>query len=132
MSFREDRPRVLLLGIGVGTYSSKGVLVQADGTLVKTPVAEHEMSVPHPGWAEQEPDVVWQGDVVKIRPQRTSGALCRGSDVGAVAVSAFGPCMLPPLQREAGVALCAGRAGRVPCIVRLSQQSDHLPFGRPN
>jgi hypothetical protein len=39
----------LLLGIGVGTYSSKGVLVQADGTLVKTTLAEHEMSVPHPG-----------------------------------------------------------------------------------
>ena len=111
---------------------SKGVLVEADGTLVKIAVAEHEMSVPHPGWAEQEPDVVWQGDVVKIRPQRISGAPCRGSDAGALAVSAFGPCMLLPLQREAGVALCAGRTGRVPCFVRLNQQSDHLPFGFPN
>ena len=23
-------------------------------------------------------------------------------------------------------------AGRVPCFVRLNQQSDHLPFGFPN
>jgi sugar (pentulose or hexulose) kinase len=47
----------LLLGIDVGTYSSKGVLVEANGTLVKTTLAEHEMSVPHPGscpWGSHE------------------------------------------------------------------------------
>jgi xylulokinase len=41
----------LLLGIDVGTLSSKGVLVEADGTLVRTAVVEHEMSIPHPGRA---------------------------------------------------------------------------------
>jgi hypothetical protein len=44
----------LLLGIDVGTYSSKGVLVETNGTVVKTAVVEHEMSIPHPGWAEQD------------------------------------------------------------------------------
>jgi len=39
----------LLLGIDVGTYSSKGVLVETNGTVVKTAVVEHEMSIPHPG-----------------------------------------------------------------------------------
>ena len=44
----------LLLGIDVGTYSSKGVLVQPDGKVLKTHVVEHEMEIPHPGWAEQD------------------------------------------------------------------------------
>jgi len=39
----------LLLGIDLGTYSSKGVLVETNGTVVKTAVVEHEMSIPHPG-----------------------------------------------------------------------------------
>ena len=84
-----------LLGIDIGTYSSKGVLVEADGTLVSTAVVEHEMSIPHPGWAEQDADAVWWGDVVKICRQLLNGAPYHGADVAAVAVSAIGPCMLP-------------------------------------
>jgi xylulokinase len=85
----------LLLGIDVGTYSSKGVLVEADGSIVKTAVVEHEMSVPHPGWAEQDADAIWWGDVVKICRQLLNGSPYRGADVAAMAVSAIGPCMLP-------------------------------------
>jgi len=39
----------LLLGIDIGTYSSKGVLVKPDGTLLKSHVVEHVMDIPHPG-----------------------------------------------------------------------------------
>ena len=56
----------LLLGIDVGTYSSKGVLVEADGTVLKTHVVEHNMDIPQQGWAEQDADDVWWADVVSI------------------------------------------------------------------
>lgn len=85
----------LLLGIDVGTYSSKGVLVEPNGRVAKTAVVEHEMAIPHPGWAEQDADTVWWGDVVKICRQLLNGDPYRGTDVAAVAVSAIGPCMLP-------------------------------------
>lgn len=85
----------LLLGIDVGTYSSKGVLVEVDGKLVKSAVVEHEMSIPHPGWAEQDAEAVWWGDTVKLCRQLLDGNPYRGADVAAVAVSAIGPCMLP-------------------------------------
>jgi xylulokinase len=84
----------LLLGIDVGTYSSKGVLVEPvgtgaglpsiqaragektctrskgvlvepDGTVLRTHVAEHGMDIPQPGWAEQDADAVWWSDVVQ-------------------------------------------------------------------
>jgi xylulokinase len=42
----------LLLEIDVSTYSSKGVLANPDGTVLKTHVVEHFMDIPHPGWAE--------------------------------------------------------------------------------
>lgn len=85
----------LLLGIDVGTYSSKGVLVEINGTVVRTAIVEHEMSIPHPGWAEQDADAVWWGDLVKICHRLLNGDPYRGPDVAAVAVSAIGPCMLP-------------------------------------
>ena len=56
----------LLLGIDIGTYSSKGVLVKPDGTLLKSHVVEHVMEIPHPSWAEQDADAVWWADVVTI------------------------------------------------------------------
>lgn len=85
----------LLLGIDVGSYSSKGVLVEPSGNVLKTQVVEHEMSIPHSGWAEQDADAVWWEDVVKICRSLLNGDPYWGSDVGAVAVSAIGPCMLP-------------------------------------
>lgn len=85
----------LLLGIDVGTYSSKGVLVQPDGTLLKSHVVEHTMDIPHPGWAEQDADKIWWHDVVTICRALLDGSPYTGADVGGVALSAIGPCMLP-------------------------------------
>ena len=85
----------LLLGIDVGTYSSKGVLVEPDGTVLKTHVVEHEMSIPRPGWAEQDADAVWWADVVAICRTLIDNSPYSGADVAGVALSAIGPCMLP-------------------------------------
>ncbi len=112
----------LLLGIDVGTYSSKGVLVDANGAVVKTAVVEHEMSVPHPGWAEQDADLVWWGDVVKICRQLLNCDPYHGTDVAAVAVSAIGPCMLPLDSRDHPL-----RPGLLYGVdARASQQIDAL------
>lgn len=85
----------LLLGIDVGTYSSKGVLVEPDGTVLASHVVPHDMEIPHPGWAEQDADAVWWHDVVQICRTLLDGSPYSGDDVGGVAVSAIGPCMLP-------------------------------------
>lgn len=85
----------LLLGIDIGTYSSKGVLVEPDGNILKSEVAEHKMSMPNPGWAEQDAEAVWWNDVVTICKSLLDGSPFTGDDVSAVAVSAIGPCVLP-------------------------------------
>lgn len=85
----------LLLGIDIGTYSSKGVLVEPDGNIVRSQVLEHTMSIPRPGWVEQDADEVWWQDVVNICKSLLDGNSYKGEDVSVVAVSAIGPCMLP-------------------------------------
>src|SRR3990172_7206649 len=85
----------LLLGIDVGTSSSKGVLVEPDGNVLRSHVTEHTMDIPQPGWAEQDADKVWWADIVTICHALLDGHPYTGEDVGGVAVSAIGPCMLP-------------------------------------
>src|SRR5688572_19253683 len=84
----------LLLGVDVGTYSSKGVLCSPDGAVLATHTVEHELSVPRPGWAEHDADAVWWGEFVQISRALLSGRYS-GEDVGGVAVSAIGACLLP-------------------------------------
>lgn len=85
----------LLLGIDVGTYSSKGVLVQPDGKVLRSEVVDHSVDIPQPGWAEQDADAIWWADVTKLCRKILDGSPYRGEDVAAVALSAIGPCMLP-------------------------------------
>ena len=85
----------LLLGIDVGTYSSKGVLVTPAGEVVRQAVVEHGMDVPQPGWAEQDADGVWWHDVAVLCRRLLDGDPYQGDDVAGVAVSAIGPCLLP-------------------------------------
>ncbi len=84
----------LLLGIDVGTYSTKGVLVTPAGEVLKQHIVEHTMDIPHPGWAEQDADAVWWADVVGVCRALLNGPYS-GADVAGVAVSAIGPCLLP-------------------------------------
>lgn len=84
--------RELLLGIDMGTGSSKAVLTTSDGVIVATASRPHTMSMPRPGWAEVDADAVWWADIV---------ALCRelvgwspDDRIVGVCVSGVGPCML--------------------------------------
>lgn len=85
----------LLLGIDVGTGSTKGVLTDLHGQVLKTHVVEHGVSCPHPGWAEQDADQVWWKDVIEVCQTLLNGAPYTGHDVLGVALSAIGPCLLP-------------------------------------
>ncbi len=85
----------LLLGIDVGTYSSKAVLVEPDGKVIRTETVEHTIDIPQPGWAQQDADSVWWGDVIKLCRKILDGSPYTGEDVAAMALSAIGPCMLP-------------------------------------
>jgi len=85
----------LLMGIDVGTLSSKGVLCTASGDLLAQCQVEHGLSIPRPGWAEHDADGVWWRDVCTISRALLDGAQVTGQDVAALAVSALGPDLVP-------------------------------------
>ena len=49
----------LYLGVDIGTYETKGVLVDHEGNIYNQASIKHEMIVPKPGWAEHSPKDVW-------------------------------------------------------------------------
>jgi xylulokinase len=46
-----------LLGIDIGTSSTRSLLLEESGTIVAIGQKEYDFDMPHPGWAEQEPEV---------------------------------------------------------------------------
>lgn len=83
------------LGIDIGTFESKGVLVAPDGNILAEARTPHEMIVPRPGWAEHRADEDWWGDFVHLTRALLDQSGIDPGDIAAVAASAIGPCMLP-------------------------------------
>lgn len=82
----------LLLGIDMGTGSTKGVLTSMAGDVVATAVRKHGMTLPRPGWAEVDAETVWWGDLVEVA-RDLMGQVDSGRVVG-MCVSGVGPCLL--------------------------------------
>ena len=83
------------LGIDIGTFESKGVLVTATGEIVAEARHPHDMIVPQPGWAEHRADEDWWGDFVRITREILETSGIAPSEIACIAASAIGPCMLP-------------------------------------
>ncbi len=83
------------LGVDIGTFESKGVLVDATGHVVLMATAAHTMLVPQPGWAEHRPEQDWWGDFVAVTRELLATSGIAPDQIKAVACSAIGPCMLP-------------------------------------
>ena len=71
----------LLLGIDIGTYSSKGVLCQTDGKIIAEARANHDISIPKPGYAEQDADTIWWADFQKLAKELVA-QLPKGDTIG--------------------------------------------------
>ncbi|WP_020673743.1 FGGY-family carbohydrate kinase [Amycolatopsis nigrescens] len=83
----------LLLGIDIGTSSSKGVLVDPRGAVVARASRAHETSYPHPGWVEHDAETVWWADFLALTRELVVAA--NGRSLAGLAVSGIGPVLLP-------------------------------------
>ena len=83
------------LGVDVGTYSSKGILVQAGGKIVASASIAHGLQMPSPGHFEHDADGVWWNDFVQITRQILQISGVEPGQIAAICTSAIGPCVLP-------------------------------------
>lgn len=86
---------MLFLGVDIGTYQSKGVLVDSAGRIHAHAARDHKMLVPRPGWAEHDAEQDWWGDFVFITKALLAESKVDPQEIAAIATSAIGPCMLP-------------------------------------
>ncbi|MEW1976617.1 FGGY family carbohydrate kinase [Microbacterium profundi] len=95
VDYTRPAARGFVLGIDIGTYEAKGVLVADDGSVVAQHRRPHSVLTPRPGFVEHDPDAVWWGGFVEIAQALVRESGVASSDVRAVAVSGIGPCVLP-------------------------------------
>jgi xylulokinase len=110
-----------VIGIDIGTYSSKGVVCRVDGVVLAEARMEHGVSIPCAGQMEHDADKVWWHDFVSVS-KRLMGSIPSKTKIAAVSVSAIGPCLLPVdgLGRPLRPAILYG------ADVRASEQAARL------
>ena len=80
-----------LIGIDVGTSSTKGVAIDETGAVLATAERAYPVSMPHPGWSEQDPETWWEATeavLSELGGARTDGIGLSGQMHGLVALGA--------------------------------------------
>ena len=107
-----------LLGIDLGTTGVKAALFAADdGHVISSAFFDYPLEHPHPGWAEQDPELWWQATISAIR-SCLAGGVQQGvapTDVRGVGLSG---------QMHGVVLLDEERNVLRPCIIWADQRSD--------
>ena len=93
----------VLMGIDLGTSSTKTVIVDLDGNLLAVAQQEYELQTPHPGWAEQSPET-WHRAAAATMAQ----ALDRSGLAPASIAAIFSMFRFPPLPSTCVPADCSG------------------------
>lgn len=83
-----------VIGIDIGSMSSKGVLVDEQGKILAEHVIPHGMEMPHPGHFEQDADTVWWGEFCSICKSLLAKSGVPAHQVKAVGHSATSPCLV--------------------------------------
>lgn len=78
------------LGVDVGTSSTKGVLVDSGGRVLRSALREHEPDRPRPGHVEMHAELWWR-ELCDIAAELAAPG---DVDVEAIGVSGMGPCVL--------------------------------------
>lgn len=95
-----------VLGIDVSTTATKAILVDEGGGVAGIGVAEYGVSVPHPGWSEQDPALWWDGTCAAIAtamraagigPDEVAAVGLTGQMHGAVLLDARGEVLRPAI-----------------------------------
>lgn len=108
-----------LLAIDVGTQSARAIVFDADGHLLAKAqtVFEPTYTSPQPGWAEQDPEIYWQGVVQSCQRLWQEGSV-KPQDISGIA-----------LTTQRATMICAGAGGEVlrPATVWLDQRECTQP-----
>lgn len=103
------------MGIDAGTSSLKTIVTDEGGNMMALASRNYQYDIPHPGFAQQEPDVWWDACVDSVRQALAQSGLT-GGDIAAVGFSGqmHGVVMLDENGHSVRPAIlhCDARSGR--------------------
>lgn len=85
----------MFLGVDIGTYEAKGVILDEAGRPVAAAARRHELSVPRPGLAEHDAEKVWWNGFVSVVRELLAQDRVAQDAIAAIGCSGIGPCVLP-------------------------------------
>lgn len=83
------------MGIDIGTFESKGVLTDTQGSVVAYRACPHLMESPQPGYAEHDAEATWWHDLCQLSNGLIADSGVHPRDIVSLGVSGIGPCCLP-------------------------------------
>lgn len=83
------------MGIDIGTYESKGVIIDGLCNVIAVRSEKHGMENPSPNFFEHDAEKVWWGDFCKISHGLLEQADLKGDDITAVGASTLGADLVP-------------------------------------
>ena len=92
-----------LLGVDIGTTGCKAVVLSEDGLPLATAYREYPLSVPRPGWAELDPDEVWEavcatiGVVTAVAPEPPRALAVATLGEAVTPIDAAGAALAPTM-----------------------------------
>ena len=102
-----------VIGVDIGTQSTKAILVREDGTIVAQASKSYAPDTPRPSWAEQWPDV-WLDAV-----EHSVAAVTR--EAGAVQVKAV---CISSLYGGSGIPVDADMQPLHPCLIWMDRRAE--------
>jgi len=75
-----------VIGCDIGTSGTKAIVVREDGAVLGSAMVEYPLSIPHPGWAEQDPELWVKATYTSIK-KAVAASRVKASDVKALGFS---------------------------------------------
>ena len=72
---RDNSMENILIGIDVGTSACKAAAFDLNGNVLAQAAASYTVEYPHPGWAQQDPEVWWKAVCAAIRHVLEAGSI---------------------------------------------------------
>ncbi|MDR0653692.1 MAG: FGGY-family carbohydrate kinase [Synergistaceae bacterium] len=87
------------MGIDIGSFESKGVLIDSNGIVIAAAVRKHGMDNPRPGWFEHDAEDIWWNDFCAISNELIRTGEISASSIAAVGASTLGADCVPVDER---------------------------------
>ncbi len=111
---RAARPLCHVIGIDIGTQSTKALLMRTDGTILAQASVAYKVDQPHPMWAEQWPDV-WLAAVYEACASVVAQAQIAPGEIKAICVSS--------LYGGSGIPVDAAMKPLHPCLIWMDRRA---------